>query len=428
MGHLIQNFEALARTSLRSDALAILEAGYDAVNTPKVIREEVTLKGNDICVKQLNICVTDYERVFVIAIGKCAVDAAQVLEEILGDHLTDGIVLDVKSGVFGKLSSFVGSHPFPTSENVTVTESIAKMLRGLTEKDFVITVISGGGSSLLCLPYETTCEMLHTVTEQLMHRGASIQELNTVRKHLSDIQGGQLAHMAYPATVLSLILSDVPGNDIGYVASGPTVLDDTTKDDALRILTKYEIDPSAPQYGLTLKETPKDPRFFANVHNILVSTNERALEAMAREARARDYTPSVVSTTYAGENRALGEMLATTELAPGACLLYGGETTVTVQEGGKGGRNQELPLAALPHITDHRVVIAAASDGWDNSDAAGAIADLPAQERAREKELDLHQFLKASTSYDFWELHGDRIMTGKTGINVADFYLVIKEK
>lgn len=428
MGHLIQNFDSLARTPLRHDALAILEAGYDAVNTHKVIREEVTLQGDDICVKQLNICVTDYERVYVIAIGKCAVDAAQALEEILGLHITDGVVLDVKSGIFEKLSSYVGSHPFPTTQNVTVTESIASMLRGLTEKDFVITVISGGGSSLLCLPYETTCETLHTVTEALMQRGASIQELNTVRKHLSDIQGGQLAQMAYPATVLSLILSDVPGNDMSYVASGPTVLDDTTKDDALRILQKYAIDPEAPEYNLTLKETPKDPRFFANVHNILVSTNERALGAMAAEARARGYSPSIVSSTYAGENTALGIILATTDLAKGACLLYGGETTITVHEGGTGGRNQALALTALPHIDDHRLIVAAASDGWDNSDAAGALADLPAKERAQEMALDPQAFLARSDSYEFWRQHGDRIVTGKTGINVADFYFVIKEK
>lgn len=425
--HRIKNFSALATTPLRRDALDILEAGYNAIETGRVIREQITLEGDDICIRDRSICLTDYKRIFFVGIGKCAVDAAQAFEALLGDRITDGIVLDVKSGVFQKLRSYVGTHPFPSEGNVTVTEEIAAMLKGANHHDLIFTVVSGGGSSLLCLPHDLKCETLREITEALWKGGAAIEEVNTVRKHLSDIQGGQFAKLAYPATVVSFIFSDVPGNTIDMIASGPTVMDSTTVDDARRILEHYDILGVCRVPNCELVETPKDAEYFARVMNILLVTNETALAAMADRARALGYTAKVVNVRLEGIAREVGRTLATAVIPERTCYLYGGETTVEIRGTGIGGRNQELALAAAQVIPDHRVLVAAASDGWDNTPAAGAITDAGDRKRACEEMFDLSQFLENNDAYRFWARASGAIDTGRTGSNVADLTIVITE-
>ena len=236
----IKNIDALATTALRSDALTILEAGYEAVLTDRVIREEITLTDGILSVRGRDFVLANYDRVLFVGIGKCAVDAADVFEEILGDVLSGGIVLDVKPGVFKKLRGMVGTHPFPSEENAGYTREIVKLLSGLTERDLVLAVISGGGSALLSLPHGVSIADLQKVTQALWKGGASITEVNTVRKHLSEVTGGQLAKAAHPATMISFIFSDVPGNDLNFIASGPTVRDETTVEQAREILAELQ--------------------------------------------------------------------------------------------------------------------------------------------------------------------------------------------
>lgn len=421
----IKNFDQLATTALRRDALAILEVGYESVDTARVIRDEVEMKGEDICIKGRNICLTDHERVFFVGIGKCAVDASLVFEELLGERIEDGIILDVKSGIFKRMRSFVGTHPFGTPGNVTQTKEIVKMLQGVTERDLVLMVISGGGSSLLCLPHDINCETLQSITEALWKHGATITEVNTVRKHLSDILGGQLAKAAYPATVISFIFSDVPGDDMSIVASGPTVRDTTTIEDAEYILAKYDVLTQCKLPNCELVETPKEQKYFDRVLNLLLVTNKRALVAMEEKATMLGYHTEVKDMGLSGIAAVLGKEFASAPMPPQTCWLYGGETTVEIRGEGEGGRNQEFALAAVPDIPDDRVIVAAASDGWDNTDAAGAICDAGDRKRAREKIRDPEKFLANNDSYHFWKEAGGLIMTGRTGINVADFYIII---
>ena len=423
---MIKNFDTLATTSLRHDALAILETGYEAVLTERVIESEVELRGEDICIKGRSICLSDYDRVFFVGIGKCAVDASLVFERILGDRITDGVVIDVKSGIFKRLRSYVGTHPFPSKQNVSATKEVVNMLRGVTERDLILTVISGGGSALLCLPHDLECETMREITEALWKRGADITDVNTVRKHTSDILGGQLAKFAYPATVVSFLFSDVPGNDIGVIASGPTVRDETTIDDAERILAKYDVRTEHALLSFPLTETPKDEKYFSRVMNILLVTNERALLAMKNKAEELGYQTEIRDMKLQGIASELGRLLASDAIPKKSCVLYGGETTVNIIGNGEGGRNQEFVLGAVPTIPSNTVIVAAASDGWDNTNVAGAIGDAGDRERAQARGLFAEQFLLANDSYRFWELIGGAIMTGRTGINVADFYMVLK--
>lgn len=423
---MVKNYDALATNPLRKDALDILEAGYEAILTKNVIRGAVTREGNTICIKDMNVCFDDYERIFFVGVGKCAVDASYEIEEIVGDMLTEGIVLDVKNGVFKNLKSRVGTHPYPTEQNVEAAKEIAAMLEKTTEKDLVLTVISGGGSSLLCLPHELKCESITKITKGLMDKGAPIHEINTVRKHLSEIQGGWLAQMAYPAKVVSLIFSDVPGNDISMVASGPTVLDTTTKIDAEEILMKHDVFKVCEVPYCEILETPKEEKYFKNVHNILVVTNDTALLAMAKKADELEYGAVICSNCAEGEARDFGKKIASDEYAARGCYLYGGETTVTVSnDTGMGGRNQEVVLAALPFAREGMLVLGAASDGWDNSDVAGALADKELRDSAEEMKLNSEDYLKENNSYEFFQHAGGHIQTGRTGANVADFYFVL---
>jgi len=423
LDRIVKNYEALVTSDLKKDAIEILESGYRAILTPNVIKNTISRNGTKCRIGDLTIDLADYECVLFVGVGKCAADAGADIEEIFGEDLTAGIVLDVKSGSFKKIKSLVGTHPYPSAQNVEAAKEIQKMLSGLSEKDLVIAVVSGGGSSLLSLPHNLPPETLSLVTKMLMHKGAPISELNIVRKHLSEIQGGFLAQTAYPAHVVSLIFSDVPGNDPGTISSGPTVKDTSTKTDAEEILKKYGVLDNTGH--LDLLETPKDDKYFLNVHNMVVVTNDTALGAMVERAKELGYEATIESSRIQGEARDLGKKMAEEPHGSKKCYLYGGETTVTVTGHGVGGRNQELVLGALPYLSERAVIVAAGSDGYDNSACAGAIGDKELYLHAKELGLDPVLFLAENNSFEFFEKAGGHIITGLTGANVADLYFVL---
>jgi glycerate-2-kinase len=414
-------------TQLRRDALSVLKVGLAAINTRRAVETLCRLKGNILTVNGHRYDLRKYRRMFVIGIGKASAEASEALEATFGDRIADGVALDVKRARTRRIRSVVGTHPFPSVENMRATGDIMAILKQLDSRDLVVAVVSGGGSSMLCWPYQLKCDDVSAMTRSLMARGADIREINTVRKHISEIQGGQFARLAYPATILSLIFSDVPGDDIGVVASGPTVMDRTTVEDAQRVMEKYDLLRVCRLPGCDLRETPKDPVFFERVTNVLAMSNAVALEAMRVEAERLGYRARILSATVEGEAREVGAMLAGLP-GPGEMVLAGGETTVTVRGKGKGGRNQEVALGALSRVADDGLVLSCASDGVDNSPAAGAVAEASVRKKAARLKLNPQAFLSRNDSLTFFEGAGGRIVTGVTGANVSDLMLAARAK
>ncbi len=422
----IKNFRELATNPGRRDALNILEAGYEAINTEKVLRSKVRVENGELLIKGKHFPLSIYENIYFVGVGKCALEAGRIMESILGDHIKDGVVIDTVKGTLSLIRTYEGTHPWPSEKNISATKEIVELLESATEHDLIIIAISGGGSALMCLPHESSCETLIDITQTLTKKGADIYELNTVRKHLSAVKGGQLAQMAYPAETVSLLFSDVLGDDISVIASGPTVKDTTTVYDAEEILKKYGLLDRNPD--LALKTTPKEDKWFKRVRNFLVVTNSDAIEAMEAEARELGYEVVPGRKNVSGEARLVGEEFAETKLLPGRALVCGGETTVTIKGSGEGGRNQEVALGALPHLSDEAVFIAAGSDGIDNTDVAGAISDKEIKEKALKLHLDPKRFISDNDSYNFFAQVGGQIVTGPTGSNVSDLYILLTYK
>ena len=432
-GHIIKNFEELATTALRRDALMIAEAGFEGVDTARALEEMVHFEDGRLCIGG-KICTVEVpERIFFIAVGKCAAASATTIERLLGDRLTRGIVLDVSHSVMckdlrlEKIECFMGTHPTPSQSNVDATHQILALLSDLTPRDAVIVLVSGGGSTLLCQPPAgMTCNDEADLFKELTHRGASIQELNTVRKHLSLARGGNLARAAYPAQVIGLIFSDVPGNSMEFIASGPTVRDTTTIEDARAALARYGIS----HESLPLLETPKEDTYFDHVQNILVVDNTRGLHAMKRKSEELGYTAHIVTDAISGEARDVAGRIAGELHAaePKTALLYGGETVVTIEDASRadGGRNQELAIAALQHIREGEIIAPFDSDGRDNSDYGGGIADQVTLSHAQEKHASIDEALASHASYTFFSKTGDAIVTGETGSNVSDLLVALK--
>jgi glycerate 2-kinase len=372
---------------------------------------------------------------------------------VLGARISGGLVL-VKEGHAGdasltRIELAEAGHPVPDSRGVEATARLLSLIDSAAGKSTVLCLISGGGSALLISPAEgLTLEDLQAATGLLLRAGANINELNAVRKHLSNVSGGQLARRAAPSQVLSLVLSDVIGSPLDVIASGPTAPDPTTFPDALAVIDRYNLTSLMPAAVIerlrsgaqgVAPETPKpgDP-VFERVTNLVVASNVTAAEAAARKASELGLNPLILSTYVEGEAREVGRVLASIAReiiahnrpvpAP-ACVLLGGETTVTVRGDGVGGRNTELALSAavaLDGLGPDAVVFSFATDGGDGlSPSAGAIADGTTIERGRGLGLDPARFLADNDSYSYWSRLGDAIMTGPTGTNVNDLMGVL---
>ncbi len=426
--HVVRNFDALAATPLRSDALTIAEAGYRALATPVVVRRAVARDHATLTVAGKPYDITAYEHCYLLAVGKCALDASRELETILGDFLTEGVALDVREGSLERVRGYVCTHPYPSAQNATATRALLDLATQATERDLVLCVVSGGGSALLTQPLSHTPLAEAELIRHLFRRGATITELNMVRKHLSTARGGGVAAAAYPATVVSLIFSDVPGDDIAIISSAPTVRDTTTCADARAVLERYGAD-RAGFPATHLIETPKRDELFRRVRNELVLTNETALIAMRDCAEGLGYHTLIRDTQMVGEARAVGATIAAEIAAarPRSVLLYGGETTVTISGKGTGGRNEELALGALLTVGTAELVVSLASDGRDNTDLAGGIADAVTRGEAERRGLDPTDFLGRNDSHTFFHTLQQGVDTGYTGTNVADLVIAIKQ-
>ena len=417
----ILNKKELGTNELRKDALEILEAGLEAINTEKILREKVRVENGVLYIKNEN-GETKAElpspnlgeglegEVYFIGIGKCALEGAKVIEDILGNYLTKGAVIDVKptadaQALVGrsKIEYFQGTHPYPSEQNVEATRKILEMTKGLTKNDLVITLISGGGSALFELPIVgVELETIIERTAELTARGADIYELNTLRKKLSQVKGGKFAEHCAPAQMVSLIFSDVLGNDIATIASGPTVL------------------------GPLPNPSPKGRGEGVGPTNILLVSNHDALLAMKSKAQDLGYNTSIETEELSGNASEIGNELATKKIKAKSCLLFGGESTVKISnDHGQGGRNQELVLSALLNIKPNQIILSCASDGWDNSEHAGALVDLELLKNSEDLEINPEVFLKANDSYNFFNIVGGTISTGKLGSNVSDLCIIL---
>jgi glycerate-2-kinase len=418
---LIKNFPSLATTPERRAALRILNAGIDAVLPQNVVRQRVRLTRNKLSIDNKSWNLNDYRRIWIVGAGKGAAGYAAELERVLGNKLTGGAVIDTKPATLRHIRFLKGDHPVPSKRNVEATRALLDIVNHLHPDDLLICLFTGGGSALF-EDSHIPLDQLQTLTKRLLRSGATIHEINTVRKHLSHVKGGRLARLAWPATVITLLVSDVIGDDVGMIASGPTAREPSTTADAARILQKYHI--KAPR----LIETPKEARYYRNVTYHLLVTNTMAVDAMRHEARRLGFSARVLTTRLSGEARDIGVALARRRIPSKTALIAAGETTVTVKGNGTGGRNEELALGALGHLRAVAAIASLDSDGVDFiKQAAGAIVSWDDQAKALKKRLNAKAFLARNDSYHFFKKLGrNLIVTGPTGTNVADLVVVVR--
>ncbi len=417
----IKNKTELATSTARSKVMEIIEAGYDAIDTEQVIRSAVSCNDEKLNIKGQNFYLNEFDNIYVVGFGKASCQASAVLSDILKDKIREGVAIGLEPVACEFVKTYGGSHPLPSVKNVEISERILKLSKALTRRDLVITVVSGGGSALLCWPMEE-CRQSNKLYEDFLKCGGNITELNTVRKHISLLKGGGLAKELFPARVIGLIFSDVPGNAYDLIASGPTYKDCSTIKDAQAILDKYGLK------GYQLNETPKDDQYFSNVTNVPLVSNDDALAAMERQARKMGLNTEILSDQiYDTPEEAAKEILAVAE--PGKVIICGGEPkTIVPKSGGTGGRCQRLGVEILPLLTASDTFAAFASDGLDNSQAAGVIIDHSSQDKLASKKID---YSAHEASWDslglFSQLGNELIMTGPTQANVSDLMLLYRE-
>ncbi len=434
--------------------LALIQAAaLRAVDPYPAVQRYLVRVGNALRVAGADWRLDDIARIIIIAVGKAAVPMAQASIDRMGDARLTGIVV-TKAGHAAHhtlpetLRIVEAGHPVPDAAGLAAAEAVTDMLSTTTARDRVLLLLSGGASALLPSPVDgVSLANLQAVTESLLRAGAPIGELNTVRKHLSRLSGGQLARLAQPAPVIALILSDVVGDPLDVIASGPTAPDPTTYAAAQDILVRYGLRKQMPPAVLAylaagiagrVAETPKpgDPAF-VQVSNVIVGSNRLAGQAAVTEAQRLGYNTLLLTTFMEGEAREVAKVTAALAkgirahgdpVQPPACLVWGGETTVTVRGQGKGGRNQELALAAalaldgLPDVA----LLALATDGTDGpTDAAGAIVDGHTAELARAAGWDPAATLADNNAYSLLDAVGALLRTGPTGTNVNDIVVVL---
>ncbi|MBW1695958.1 MAG: glycerate kinase [Deltaproteobacteria bacterium] len=438
---------------MRKDAIKIFHRGLEAVEPAAAVKRNCRLTDGMLRIGKSTFDLSKIDNIYVVGTGKASAPMAAAIEDILGERIAKGIV-NVKYGHVAQLKTvklIEAGHPIPDENGQAGAQSILNLVNDAGKNDLVVCLISGGGSALLPLPFQgLTLKDKQDTTDVLLACGATIHEINAIRKHLSAVKGGRLAKAAFPATIVSLMLSDVIGDNLDVIASGPTVPDSSTFKDCMNIFSKYSIINRLPravvdhiEAGIsgTIPETPKpDDPVFEKTHNLVIGSNIDAIRAAKKEAEALGYRTLVLSSMIEGETREVAlvhgalarEVLRTGNPLPApACILSGGETTVTLKGDGLGGRNQEFALAAALDIAGHDriVVLSGGTDGNDGpTDAAGAIADNNTLKRAEKMNLSPHMFLEKNDSYHFFEKLGDLFKTGPTNTNVMDLRIILVSK
>ncbi len=435
----------------RQLAIDALNAALEAVDPKAIIKSKVKIKGETLKIGKLTFNLSKFKNTYVVGGGKACGPMAEALVELLGDRIKEGAINVPHSSTSyrtGRVKLQRAGHPIPDQSGVKGAARMLKLVGKAEENDLVFCLISGGGSSLMPQPRSgISLEDKQKVTDALLKSGATINEFNTVRKHISGLKGGWLAKAAYPATVVNLILSDVVGDPLDFIASGPSVPDTTTFHDAIEVLKNYKLWSKVPdsvrkvltdgERGL-IPETPKlGDRVFRKVHNIVVGNNFTTSHAAYKTFRKARVNSLLLTSTLEGQAREAGTMLASIAkeiVASGnpvpkpAGVVAGGETTVTVAGRGKGGRNQEIALSAALRIgsMDGVVIASMSTDGVDGpTDAAGAIVDGKTLQRARNLGLSPREFLAKNDSYTFFSRLSDLVFTGPTGTNVCDVAVIV---
>jgi len=435
---------------MRADARKIYFSGLQAVEPGAAVKKYCWRDGNRLWFGERIYDLSVYRNIYVLGAGKATAPMAAAIEELLKDRITGGLI-NVKYGhvcALDRIDLVEAGHPVPDESGAKGACVILSFAQTAEKDDLVICLMSGGGSALLPLPAAgVSLKDKKDTIGVLLSCGATIHEINAVRKHNSAIKGGQLAKAVYPASLATLILSDVVGDDLDVIASGPTVPDTSTFGDAMKILKKYGLIGKLPNAvvrrmaaGMAgdLPETPKagDP-VFKRVYNLIIGSNCDALAAAANEAQRLGYTPLILSSMIEGEAREVSRVhgaivreIRKTEnpASPPACILSGGETTVTVTGNGLGGRCQEFALAAAIDISGDpgMVVLCAGTDGTDGpTDAAGAIADGGTIRRAEAAGLNAPDFLSNNDAYHFFKSLQDLVLTGPTNTNVMDLHIFL---
>lgn len=444
MSGMVVNKNDISDTEDKRMAIEILEEG---------LRSADPYSSTSNALREMAGYIKGFDRKFIVGFGKASYKMALACEDFLGPAIYSGAIIVPKGSVqkvrLKKIEVLEGSHPIPSELNVRSSKMLLSLLKGLCEKDLVICLISGGGSALFSLPSQGLgLQDKREVTRLLLASGADVRELNCVRKHISRVKGGQLAKIIYPARILNLIISDVVGDDLSTIASGPTTPDSSTFKDTLFVLEKYELVKKVPRRVLNhlklgvagkVQETPKPGDvIFERVKNVIIANNMSALSSMAKKALSLGIKPLVLTSYLEGEAKEVGKFIGAIAkqiihqrlpLGPPCAILLGGETTVTVKGDGKGGRNQELALSFADSIRGlPRVVFASiGSDGVDgNSNAAGAIVDGNTVNRALQKGLEPSKFLKENDSNTFFSRLGRCLLyTGPTGTNVNDLAVLL---
>ena len=437
-------------TNARQTTLDIFLAGVESAKPDNLIRSFVSLTGEQLKIKKHFIDLPAVNKLYVIGAGKASALMAKELESLLGNRINGGHVI-TKYGhaiplEFIKVTE--AGHPVPDENGLKGTSEILTFVRSAGKDDVILCLISGGGSALLTdVPEGCTLEDLKYLNDLLLKSGASINEMNCIRKHLSKVKGGLLSKAVWPARIYSLILSDVIGNPLDVIASGPTAPDPTTYTDALSILKYYDLEEKIPQQALqylrdglnrkheeTLKE---DNPIFDKTNNLVIGSNRQALQVAKASAELKGYETEIVTDSLEGDIPDVVSFIV--EMAKSAkqlisdekiCLLFGGEPTIKVTGDGKGGRNQHLALLAatmlkdLPGIT----ILSGGTDGTDGStDAAGAVVDMLTWHHAKDLELDIAKYIAEFDSYNFFKKEGGLIITGPTHTNVMDLIVALIE-
>ncbi len=423
----------------RERMLTVFKDALGSVLPGNLVRDTLKYDEGVLAIEGKRYRLSDYRGVHLFGSGKASVETARAVKSVLGDRLTDGLVVSNYAAEIDGVDVFESSHPVLTEKSIRAAEILMEKLAALSPDDFFIYLLSGGSSALIekTAPPITLAEM-QALVKGLLANGVPIEELNVVRKHLSLVKGGRLGRLSRARGIV-LVVSDVIGDDLEAIGSAPLYFDRSSYGETHALLKKYGLWETAPpsvrmvvQKGLAgeMEETPKAPSPL--IDHVLIGSNLKILEKGRERAEALGIPTRIMSSRLRGEARevakailAIGEEIATSgqPFAPPVCLLFGGETTVTLRGEGMGGRNQEMALAVLREFQGNRrfLFLSAGTDGIDgHSDAAGALVDQGSWEKAKELGLRIDDYLARNDSYHFFRQTGDLIMTGPTGTNVMD--------